>query len=1588
MASKTVSSILIALETKGAEKIGGLKSSLRELGKAATLSNKELAKLRKDVLEVGKSLNGSEQATKGQIKAFEGLRAQASLDGEVYRKLGRDIARLETNLRGSSNAVEKKRERLVELAAQSKNNSAALAKVVFGLQRLKGAVREDSAAYRQLSQDIEKTAKSLKEVNVSAAKAKFTINQALAVNPEKIVPQIKRIQAAIASGTLDAKDLARALLDLELLNVGAGRTGAIRKAQAFDDRIGKKYLASLRNSYEDLEKTSAIISQRISEVNAELANVTGYERRRLLTIELIQLNKELRNAVVEVRTAEEFQALAIRQRMGRARESYAASGFGEFSADVSQRTAAGEFTPGMQKAKERVRLAKQEADEMEYMEELQETINNLADGYVGSLRSAARTMDEYQQKFGDDIVRRYEEETAAQDKAYQNRIANEEDAFRKELERLNTLSQARKAAASALGLGGREDISSLYQGIIGLSTADIRRQKEMMGKSATEVFNDIATAFEKGARAVDLKGKSTDIGDDIAEGVVDGASKSSEINKGARDFASRLIAAYKRAFKIKSPSKETEQKIGVPLGLGIIKGLISALRANKREVQKEIEQIIEPPISRSRQPRRLIGTVQDTIAVTTGPSRARATRARAATAGYRPLQSNVRLDSEIERMFNQFRVNIAAVTTDAEIYYNLLQSLPSSRITTDLAGLASRRARAAEVPGFMAVQRQIGPGDLERAIASSVAESLKGIRAPDPWVGVTGDYNKFIDSIVKKTQELIRLREYLDRFTVSSKNLLTGTRIAGALPPSRMGYAADPGRVERISRLGEVRALPPAQRRFGELARPDIKMFEPEGTAREYQKMARLLAEASSDLAAAKRSIKDVGFQNLPVEVTGLRGAALTSALLGYSQQARGLPSADVSAVRGIFPGTAPGFRGGIQSGVFDFGGQKALPPTGSQLALPSAEMRKFNRDIEFERRKLEAKMRGGSEGEHFMGSSGGGRYTAGSIVAGGGGGGVRGSGAAAAAAGAGGRAFEDYNRILKQFDPLSRESVSRIRELGASLRGLQDIISPLDADFEQVNKAINKQSRLIDRELQKRERQRNRRRMSPMQMTQAAGAVLSGGIFGGPEGFLGGAIGAIGGVGGAFAGAAIGAQVGGLRRQLGEFADYAAEIKRLEIALKGITEVQDDAVASQANYSRAVAAAADVTRDLNVPQEVAIRGITRLTAAVKGAGGGVADAELAFKNITSAISATGGGAEQVQGAVTALVQIFSKGKVSAEEINQIAERLPGTFNKIAEASGRTGPELTKALQKGEVGLNDLMKFLVQLGGEYGELAKEIAGSSEAAGQRLQVAYNNMRIEVGEALQPIGAEFQDAFTEFIKDITPTLVAVLPKIGEAALALAKNLDILAISAGTAFAAMGVAKIVAVGGLSAALLKLAAAAGTASGALKGTAAAALLNPWVVLAAGISAATVGIYKYYEGQKDLNSLLDDGAGSTQVIKDKITEYEDSIRKAIAKLQGINGEQKATGRDAQRLKGDIRELRDELARLKGTYKIRLDFERKGYKFDEDNIMKEFTVGGIVYGGKTGARARLCVELMARLWMALLSSKNSTAQIRTRVQAR
>jgi tape measure domain-containing protein len=359
--------------------------------------------------------------------------------------------------------------------------------------------------------------------------------------------------------------------------------------------------------------------------------------------------------------------------------------------------------------------------------------------------------------------------------------------------------------------------------------------------------------------------------------------------------------------------------------------------------------------------------------------------------------------------------------------------------------------------------------------------------------------------------------------------------------------------------------------------------------------------------------------------------------------------------------------------------------------------------------------------------------------------------------------AYKPYNAEIRKAKAANNGSISGINNLRTALERKRNELPATTAAFKRLTQQIE----ILDRQSEKASRRMSRRKFSPGKAAQVAGATISGGIFGGPEGFLGGAIGgALGGVGGSFAGAALGAQVGQLRQQLGGFAEYAASIEKLKIALNGIA-------GDASNYNRALQAAADVTKELNIPQEVAIRGITRLTAAVKGAGGNVNDASIAFKNINSAIIATGGGAEQVEGAVTALVQIFSKGKVSAEEINQIAERLPGTFNLFAEAAGKTGPQLADSLKKGEVGLNDLQKFVKLLGDDFGDLAEKIADSPQAAGARLKVVTDQLRKDIGDALQPIGAEFQQAFAEFISDIGPDLVKTAKAVGEGMSFIVKN-----------------------------------------------------------------------------------------------------------------------------------------------------------------------------------------------------------------------
>ena len=454
-----------------------------------------------------------------------------------------------------------------------------------------------------------------------------------------------------------------------------------------------------------------------------------------------------------------------------------------------------------------------------------------------------------------------------------------------------------------------------------------------------------------------------------------------------------------------------------------------------------------------------------------------------------------------------------------------------------------------------------------------------------------------------------------------------------------------------------------------------------------------------------------------------------------------------------------------------------------------------------------------------------------------------------------------------------SIKSVSNINAQRTALMALRDEAKIGGNTFKQLTADIKK----LDAQLGKTSKKSGG--MGARRATQTAGAIISGGIFGGPEGAIGGALGAFGGVEGAFAGAAIGAQVGMLRQAVGEMANYAASIEKAKIALNGILPEQND-------YNFALQIASQATKELNVPQEQSIRGITRLSAAVTGAGGPVQDAATTFRNVTAAIKATGGSSEDVQGAITAMVQVFSKGKVSAEELSgQLGERLPGAVTLFAKANEMTLPELQKNLKAGTVGLNELMNFIVELGNKYNTTAEKISGSNAEAGAKLSVAIQDMQASIGAALIPIGAQFQAAFAEFIREITPFLATNLPKLGRLFLALAKNLDTLAIAAAAALGVFGVAKLVAV---AKAVGSVTAAVTVLKGALV---AMGLANPFTALAVAAGVLAGKIYNASKEQDRFNKLVKEGtvAQVDAELQQKMKERDELIARRLQFGQGTS---------------------------------------------------------------------------------------------------
>lgn len=183
------------------------------------------------------------------------------------------------------------------------------------------------------------------------------------------------------------------------------------------------------------------------------------------------------------------------------------------------------------------------------------------------------------------------------------------------------------------------------------------------------------------------------------------------------------------------------------------------------------------------------------------------------------------------------------------------------------------------------------------------------------------------------------------------------------------------------------------------------------------------------------------------------------------------------------------------------------------------------------------------------------------------------------------------------------------------------------------------------------------------------------------------------------------------------------------------------------------------------------------LFAAGTGAGWSADDIQKVFSSVLEAGTVLGSSKQQIGGALMALEQMISKGKVSMEELRrQLGNALPGAMQIAAKAMGVTSEQLQDMLSKGIASEGFVKKFAATLHEEYGQKATQSAHTLRAELERLGNAIFFLQTALldGDNMQGVA----DAIREITKLISsPVFLSGLNTIGKVVAFLAKHIKLI-------------------------------------------------------------------------------------------------------------------------------------------------------------------------------------------------------------------
>ena len=231
-------------------------------------------------------------------------------------------------------------------------------------------------------------------------------------------------------------------------------------------------------------------------------------------------------------------------------------------------------------------------------------------------------------------------------------------------------------------------------------------------------------------------------------------------------------------------------------------------------------------------------------------------------------------------------------------------------------------------------------------------------------------------------------------------------------------------------------------------------------------------------------------------------------------------------------------------------------------------------------------------------------------------------------------------------------------------------------------------------------------------------------------------------------------------QRLKGELLALTATYVGLYGAISGVSSVLDAVQQRSATQARlTVAFGADqVGAEMAYVREQAERlGVelpmvadqySRIAIAAKSAGTSLNDTRFVFESFAEVGKVFNLTQDNLEGVFKALDQIFSKGKVQAEELRgQLGDRLSGALNDFAAAMGYTVPEFDKLLESGKVTSDFMLLFAKQMREKVAPQLQESTKNTASEIARFNTAVTDLKLAVADS------GFLEKFTQAVKKLT-------------------------------------------------------------------------------------------------------------------------------------------------------------------------------------------------------------------------------------------